>query len=216
MDPTAIGRTPPSFFLMAVRLAPSNACLACSGISYAMATFHSSVSALSSLRPASAVYLTTSCRRCKGRNPSRPAAEPGAVALMAAKTSVSTTMRRFWSGTGGAGMSSLGAAGGCLERRASATSCLGGMTLSEVVRSRRAARMSPSAHFFWTRLMRESAIDPVAALGQFLVAVSLEGVGSACSARGLWYMNEKRRHQARGVRCSRAAVMALERSEATR
>ena len=58
------------------------------------------------------------------------------------------------------GITSLGLGSGCLERRAAMVSGDGGMNVSLEVRSRRAARISPSAHLERTRAAIFSAVDP--------------------------------------------------------
>lgn len=77
MVPTSMRRTPPSFFCVAKRCALKEAPLEHSGILPEMAVLQSLVRVSMSLRPASAVFLASSWRRCKGRTPSNPAVEPG-------------------------------------------------------------------------------------------------------------------------------------------
>ncbi|MPC50488.1 hypothetical protein E2C01_044318 [Portunus trituberculatus] len=76
-----------------------------------MAALQSSVNARRNRCPASAVNLATSYIKWSCHKPSRPAAEPGADALMAAITSNSVMVRRCWSGSGISGGSPSGFAG---------------------------------------------------------------------------------------------------------
>lgn len=151
MSPIAIGRTPPSFVcLVAIRLAPKNACLAGSGMYPAMAALHSSVSEISSLRIVSVVYLPTSCLTCRGRRPSKPAAEPGELAFIRGHDiglhyngAVLVRNERCWDVF-------IGCCGRMFGSDSIGHHLFGGIFLSEVVRSLMATRMSPSAYSFYT------------------------------------------------------------------
>ncbi len=100
-------------------------------------------------------------------------------------TSVSVMAKRCVPGSGRSGYSSSGEAGGYFSLRAATTSSVGEMMLSEVVRRRRAAQMSPSAHFLWTCLERAFMSLLLAAPALLSVEISLEVGGSVGSASGL-------------------------------
>ena len=84
-----------------------------------------------------------------GRTPSSPPEDPEGIEEMADITSSRVTVRH--SVTGKSGIISFGLGSGCLERRAAIVFGDGGMKVSLEVRTRRAARMSPSAHLERTR-----------------------------------------------------------------
>ena len=75
----AIGRRPPCFFLMAMRLPPKKAFLAQSGMLPAAAWRQRAVRAESRREPASAVCLVVSCCKWRGQMPSGPADEPRGI-----------------------------------------------------------------------------------------------------------------------------------------
>ena len=155
--PTAMGRSPPLFFLSAHSEALKRAFLPLPETRPANIRFVSAVRDCRRRRPHSADSLEMSWRRCSGLMLSRPADDPGGIEFMSASTSITVTVSGATSkGYGGGGSCSSSRAAGCFSNSAAITSSSGSATALSEVNSLSAARMSPSAHFPRTRRPRTS------------------------------------------------------------
>ena len=113
-EPTAIGRTPPSFFSRATKVAPKKKGRTDVGVLPSTMRFKSDVRALSRVRPPVSAENPVISLRCWGLNPSGPDADPFGKEHMACKTSSSVTEVEGIGSWGGGGMLESGCGVGCL------------------------------------------------------------------------------------------------------